>query len=162
MSNGTMAVWHHREDEEKDIIRYKGCGLDDVYLASGYEFEETPYGHGIRIKNLDSLHAQIGLYLAKHRKTLIGKEIRFLRHQMDLTQSELARLLGCNSQQVARYEKDQNKLTGPADRVIRILFEDHVAEVGSIREKLDTLDKMDDIDGRLVFTDVDGEWRHAA
>ncbi len=74
----------------KGIYRYKGCGLDDVYLASGYEIEETPYGSGVIIRNLQSLHVQIGLHLIKHRKKLAGKEIRFLRHQMDLTQSELA------------------------------------------------------------------------
>lgn len=163
MSDGNTAVWHHGEEKPKDIYRYKGCGLDDVYLASGYDLEETPYGSGVTIKNLESLHVQIGLHLIKHRKKLVGKEIRFLRHQMDLTQSELARLLGCDSQQVARYEKDQNKLTGPADRMIRILFEEHVAEVGSIRDMLNSLDQMDDTgDARLVFEDIEGQWRLAA
>ena len=163
MNKDNMAVWHHQGHEAKEIFRYTGCGLEDVYLASGYDIEETPYGQGVAIRNLESLHVQIGIYLAKNRKTLNGKEIRFLRHQMDLTQSELARLLGCNAQQVARYEKNKSRLIGPADRVIRVLFEEHVAEVGSIRDMLDALDRMDDTgDDRLVFEDVGGQWRHAA
>ncbi len=156
------AIWHHLGESEKGIYHYKGCGLDDVYLASGYEIESTPYGNGVRIKNLDSLHTQIGLYLIKCRKALSGKEIRFLRHHMDLTQSELARLFGCNVQQVARYEKNQNKLTGPADRILRILFEDHAKDIVSVRDLLSSLDEMDDGEDQMVFADTDGEWRHAA
>lgn len=155
-------IWHHDGEKNKEIIQYKGCGLDDVYLASGYDRYETPYGSGISIKNLESLHAQIGLHLIKYRKALSGKEIRFLRHQMDLTQSELARFFGCNVQQVARYEKDQNKLTGPADRLLRLLFEEHVRQSGSVRELLEFIDSMDDAaDDHIVFEVVDGEWRHA-
>ena len=156
------AIWHHEGENAKDIYHYKGCGLDDVFLASGYEIEQTPYGTGVRIRNLDSLHTQIGLYLIKCRKTLSGKEVRFLRHQMDLTQSELARLFGCNVQQVARYEKNQSKLTGPADRILRILFEEHAEQIGSVRDLLASVDEMDDSIDQMVFADEGGEWRHAA
>ncbi|MCZ7857079.1 helix-turn-helix domain-containing protein [Agrobacterium salinitolerans] len=155
-------VWHHSGEKRKDVLHYTGCGLDDVYLASGYDRYETPYGNGVSIKNLENLHKQIGLYLIKYRKVLSGKEIRFLRHQMDLTQSELARFFGCNVQQVARYEKDQNKLTGPADRLLRLLYEEHSRESGSVREILEFIDSMDDLTSdQIVFEDVDGQWRHA-
>lgn len=157
-----QTIWCYDGETEKPVLQYKGCGLDDVFLASGYEIERTPYGEGVRIKNLDSLHVQIGLHLVKYRKSLSGREIRFLRHQMDLTQSELARFFGCNVQQVARYEKEKSRLTGPADRILRILFEEHVNKTGSIREILSSLDEMDDSQDQMIFEDVDGEWRHAA
>jgi DNA-binding transcriptional regulator YiaG len=160
--NNNTPIWTHRGEQDKDIIKYTGCGLDDVYLASGYERIDTPYGTGLTIRNLENLHKQIGLHLTKYRKALSGKEIRFLRHQMDLTQSEMARFFGCNVQQVARYEKDANKLTGPADRLLRLLFEEHTREQGSVRELLESIDSMDDAPGEhIVFEDVDGEWRHA-
>jgi len=155
-------VWHHDGEAEKSVYHYKGCGLDDVYLKSGYDIEKTPYGNGVRVKNLDELHQQIGLYLVKFRKSLSGKEIRFLRHQIDLTQSELARFFGCNVQQVARYEKNENKLTGPADRLLRIIYEEHVKAEGSVREILEMLDSMDDTENNhIVLADVNGEWRYA-
>jgi putative transcriptional regulator len=157
------SVWHHHGESQKPLFHYKGCGLDDVYLASGYEVEQTPYGDGVRIKNLDSLHTQIGLYLAKSKKSLGGREIRFLRHQMDLTQSELARLFGCSGQQVARYEKNQSKLNGPADRMLRILFEEYTEQTGSVRELLGVLDSMDDNEAsKVVFAESNGEWKQAA
>ncbi|WP_092989642.1 hypothetical protein [Rhizobium sp. NFR03] len=160
--NNNTPIWKHSGEKSQDIIKYSGCGLDDIYLASGYEKVVTPYGSGISVKNLENLHKQIGLHLTKYRKALSGKEIRFLRHQMDLTQSELARFFGCNVQQVARYEKDSNKLTGPADRLLRLLFEEHIRETGSVRELLESIDSMDDVSGdQIVFEDVNGEWRHA-
>lgn len=160
--NADPHVWSREGDDEKEVLHYTGCGLDDVYLASGYERETTPYGDGVRIRDLDGLHLQIGLHLIRNRKSLSGKEIRFLRHLMDLTQSELARFFGCNVQQVARYEKDQSEIPGPADRILRILFEEHADEIGSVRERLERLDAVDDGAQRMVFEDVDGEWRHAA
>ena len=156
------SVWHHDGENEKELYHYKGCGLDDVYLTSGYEIENTPYGSGVRIRNMDELHKQIGLHLIKFRKSLSGKEIRFLRHQMGLTQSELARFFGCNVQQVARYEKDQNRLVGPADRMLRIIFEENINHIGSVRAILENLDSMDDNLEQIVFADVDGEWKKAA
>ena len=157
-----QTVWHHDGEDEKSVYHYKGCGLDDVYLKSGYDIEETPYGKGVSVKNLDELHMQIGLYLVKFRKTLSGKEIRFLRHQMDLTQSELARFFGCSVQQVARYEKDQSNLSVPADRLLRILYEEHIEREGSVRDILESLDNIDDSESNdIVLADVDGEWRYA-
>ncbi|EJK82895.1 type II toxin-antitoxin system MqsA family antitoxin [Agrobacterium sp. SHOUNA12C] len=161
MTNKTT-IWRHHGETNKDIIKYIGCGLDDIYLASGYEVHKTPYGEGVSIRNLDKLHKQIGLHLTKFRKALSGKEIRFLRHQMDLTQSELARFFGCNVQQVARYEKGENRLTGPADRLLRLLYEEHIRKTGSVRELLESIDSMDDAsDEQIIFEDVNGEWRHA-
>lgn len=155
-------VWSCEEEDEKDVLHYTGCGLDDVYLASGYQRETTPLGEGVRIRDLDSLHLQIGLHLIRNRKSLSGREIRFLRHQMDLTQSELAKFFGCNVQQVARYEKDQSQIPGPADRILRILFDEYADKIGSVRELLESLDAVDDGAQKMVFEDIDGKWRHAA
>jgi len=86
--------WSHVGDKGQEPLHYTECGLDDVYLVSGYERETTPYGDGIIIRDLDNLHKAIGIYLVQEKKVLNGKEIRFLRKQMDLTQSELSRYFG--------------------------------------------------------------------
>ena len=108
--------WLLSGEAAKRPYHYKGCGLDDIYLLSGYERKMTAHGMSVTIKNLDGLLRVIGDTLVARKKILDGKEIRFLRHQMDITQSELARLFGCDAQQVARYEKGQSKIPGPADR----------------------------------------------
>ncbi len=151
-------------EKVKEPFHYKGCGLDDVYLIGGYDKEETPYGNGLRIRNVDQLHAAIGKFLIRGKKVLRGKELRFLRLQMGLTQSDLARILGCNPQQVARYEKEQNEVPGPADRLIRLLYSDKIGPRKiSIKKLLNELDELDDqINGRMVFAEVDSNWKKSA
>ena len=75
--------WKLNGEPAKEPYHYKGCGLDDVYLVSGYDVDETPYGSGVRIRHLDKLHEAIGLYLVSSRKVLSGKELRFLRMKME-------------------------------------------------------------------------------
>jgi len=152
-------IWSHANDETMIPYHYLGCGLDDVYLANGYEIHNTDYGKGVRIKNLDELHDAISRYLVQFKKNLKGNEIRFLRHQMDVTQTELAQLMGCSSQTIARYEKEQSKFCGPADRMLRVLVEDHLQHNGSARDLLDLFDSMDDQGNvELLFEDKNGHW----
>ena len=158
-----IRAWSHANDAPKKLLHYTACGLDDVYLRSGYEIEQTPYGEGLSIKNLDELHRAIGAHLINKKKLLSGKEVRFLRHQMDLTQSELAALLGCDSQQVARYEKAENKIPGPSERILRLLFREHLKEKGSIRDLLSAIDEMDELTtDRMVFERGKTGWKEAA
>jgi putative transcriptional regulator len=158
-------TWHLQGEEKKDPFKYKGCGLDDVFLVSGYDVVSTHYGEGVVVRHLDKLHDAIGLFLVTNRKVLLGKELRFLRTEMGLTQSDLARFMGCNAQQVARYEKDQNEVPGPADRLIRLLYKDQVKEAGSklaIKKVLETLDRLDDaVSAPMVFRQVDSDWKKA-
>jgi putative transcriptional regulator len=159
----TQTGWYHVGDKPKAPYHYTACGLDDVYLLSGYEVEETPYGKGVGIKNADDLHAAIGAFLVNSKKSLSGKEIRFLRHQMDLTQSELARLFGTSTQQVARYEKEESDMPGPADRVLRLLYNEHIQSTTTVRDLLTVLDQMDDRGtSKRVFEQNHGDWKKAA
>lgn len=114
--------WAHSGRNDKKPLHYKECGLDDVYLVSGYEIEKTRHGEGLSIKDLDQLHVAIGRNLATQKKALSGKELRFLRTHMDLTQSQLGQYLGLSSQQIARYEKGESDISGPVDLLVRALF----------------------------------------
>ena len=153
----------HAGDPERDPLHYKACGLDDVYLCSGYVIEETLYGEGVSVKNIDELHQAIGKHLIAVRKTLAGKEVRFLRHQMDLTQSELGRLLGCDSQQIARYEKAQSAMPGPSDRLLRLLYREHLNQKIDVRLLLTQFESLDDVQNtRMVFERGASGWKSAA
>src|SRR5438105_1908513 len=71
--------WRYRGEKDKDPLHYVECGLDDIYLVSGYEIVDTPDGPGLSVKNLDELHKAIGYDLVNKKKLLSGKELRFLR-----------------------------------------------------------------------------------
>lgn len=151
------------DEEIKESLHYTACGLEDVYLLNGYEIHETDYGSGVSVNEAEDLHLAIGLDLIQNKKFLAGKELRFLRRQMDLTQSELGRLLGLSAQQVARWEKDKQNITGPVDRLLRMLFQEHAGGAFKMRELLESLDVMDDpVDERQVFSASSEGWRAAA
>lgn len=154
----------YKDEQPKEPYHYKECGLDDVYLLCGYEEHETPYGKGISVKDVDGLHKAIGQQLATHKKVLNGKEIRFLRKQMDNTQAELGKYLGVDAQTVARWEKDQIPIPGPADGLLRVLY---LAEVVlgklQVQKILASLAETDaPIKERQVFFPKDGKWQRAA
>ena len=86
----------------------------DIDVENGEEF--------VSIKNVDGLWNAIDLNLVTRNKTLSPKEIRFLRTQMDMTQSKLAGLLRMDDQTVARRQKKNCNIPGPADLGLRMLF----------------------------------------
>jgi DNA-binding transcriptional regulator YiaG len=101
---------------------YKECGLDNIYLDSGFTIENVDGEDYVSVENVDGLWKAIGLHLVTEQKTFDPKEIRFIRSQMGMTQSELAKYLRVDDQTVARWEKKKCKLPGPADFALRVLF----------------------------------------
>lgn len=115
---------------------YTECGLDDVYLLGGYAMvHDSDYGELVSVQDALGLHRAIGLHLVEDRKALSGKEVRFLRKEMDLTQAELGKLLGVTDQSVARWEKDQTPRHASADYLLRVLFAEHVHRRGGFNAR---------------------------
>jgi DNA-binding transcriptional regulator YiaG len=138
----------------REPFHYTQCGLDNVWLLNGFTRGEYGGQPTFSIKDIDGLHRAIGLALINTRKALSPKEWRFLRKQMDMTQSTLAEELDLSSQQVARYEKGESEINGPAEFAFRVLFlmsacKGQGAELGyrleNLRERLRTLRKSDEI-----------------
>lgn len=121
-----MNKFKHRNKADQPPYQYTMCGLDDVFLLSGYELVGTGYGSGVVIHDQDALHRAIGRYLSCYKKTLSGKEVRFLRHEMDLTQAELGRLLRVTDQTVARWEKGEVVVPGPEELLVRAYYLSHL------------------------------------
>jgi putative transcriptional regulator len=155
--------WKLLGAELKEPLHYPDCGLDDIYLLNGYETETTPYGSGISVQDTDGLRMAIARDLVSRKKVLNGKEVRFLRKQMDLTQSELGRLVGLDAQSVARWEKGQRVLKkGPAELLLRVIY------MGTDQGKVDplaVLRKLDELDAPMrecrVFKETNEGWRIA-
>lgn len=111
----------------KHPYQYRACGLDDVYLTSGFEAKNTAYGPSVTIHDIPGLHRAIGHSIIIDNKPLTAREFRFLRKNMDMTQEALAARLRVDVQTVARYEKDQTAIPGATDMVVRIMFAVHIA-----------------------------------
>ena len=108
--------------ELSDTLHYTACGLDDVYLLNGFTHETVDGEEFITIQDLEGLWKTIGRHLVMQRKALAPKQARFLREHMNLTQAELGAKLRVSDQTVARWEKGENHISGPADLMLRVLF----------------------------------------
>ena len=148
---------------EGELHHYRLSGLDYVYLVNGFQYHETEYGPGVSIEDIHGLHRAIAQDIVTDRAHLSGAEVRFLRKEMDLSQAGLAVMLGVDAQTVARWEKGQTDVTGPADRLIRILYLEHLGGNPDVRHLIDTLADLDEIEhGRRCFEETAEGWRTAA
>lgn len=128
-------------------FHYRRCGLDNIYLVNGFEVEHDEDGdHYVSVLDVDGLHKAIGFHLVSNRKILAPKEIRFLRKTLDLSQAELGRLINQSGQQIARWEKGENHISGPADRLLRLIFVGTLVRDGIIELPLQFLNRIDNLD----------------
>jgi DNA-binding transcriptional regulator YiaG len=119
---------------------YRGCGLDNIVLMNGFECIEDDDGEMlISVHDVDGLHRAIADYLIINRKQLSGKEIRFIRRQMGLSQSEMGIFMRLSDQQIARYEKDQFQLTGATDVLFRGFYKSFAENGVNLRQMANEL-----------------------
>jgi DNA-binding transcriptional regulator YiaG len=105
------------------MYHYRESGLPNVYLLNGYREIETPYGPGVSIEDVEGLHMVISHALVEEKPSLTGPEVRFIRKFLQLTQIQLAELLGVEDQSVRRWEKLAH-VPKQADHGIRLVFRD--------------------------------------
>lgn len=114
------------------MYHYRESGLRNVWLRNGYRVLDTPYGEAVEIEKVEQLHRAIaGAVLARPR--LSGREFRFLRCEMNLSQEALAQMLGNSAQSVALWEKGRGAPKW-ADRLIRALYREHTEGNASLKE----------------------------
>lgn len=70
--------------------QYSASGLHNIYLLNRVSVKNTSYGPMVTIDNMNGLHHAIGFHIIEKPEPMTGAEFRFLRKQMELTQTELA------------------------------------------------------------------------
>ncbi len=103
------------------MYHYTESGLRNVYLENGYTEIDTPYGKAISISNTDGLHKLIADTLIE-QPYLSGREFRFLRIELDMTQREVGDYLGVSAQAVALWEKSP-RVQRKVDQMIRAIYQ---------------------------------------
>lgn len=143
---------------------YTECGLSNICLMNGYRFIETPRGKSVSINDVEGLHKAIGLFLVKSQKDFSGEEVCFLRHEMNMSQSTLATLLGMSEQAVRRWENGQNQMPKPSESLLRLLYQEHVHDQNgkiatTLRRIANLEEKINDHVNQLCFEDTKNGWQ---
>jgi putative transcriptional regulator len=110
------------------MYHYTESGLRNVWLVNGLKRHKTGHSAGVSFDKLDALHREIGRWLCTVSPRLKGAEFRFLRLELDLTQTALAKLLGNDAQWVVLWKKGKVKVPTWADRLICALYREHRGE----------------------------------
>lgn len=100
---------------------YTECGLDNVVIR-GMQMPVDDAGEEVyTIRNILGLHRTIAHSIITSGHGMLPKELRFLRTEIGLTQSELAQTVQKDHQTVGRWERGEVPIDGNAELVIRLL-----------------------------------------
>ena len=142
---------------------YQECGLPNIWLVNGYQKIGTPYGEAVSICDVDGLDKAIAHALIAYKPKFTGREFRFLRKHLRLSQAGLANMLGNNEQSVALWEKKGNSPKW-ANNLLRLLVAESHGENSKVRE---TIERFNDVDRdayekSLHFEEREHSWNIAA
>lgn len=128
----------------KDRYHYLESGLDNVWLMDGFQFDQGPFGKTVAIHDIEGLHQAIARALIGKRQRLTGKEFRFLRTELLLSQSALANALGVRELTVGRWEKGQSEIPVATEAAVRQMYAESVGEHPRMRELLSRIADLED------------------
>lgn len=100
---------------------YTECGLDNVYIEGLNPCTDDEGDEIIAIPAVAQLHTAIAHGLVEKPFKLTGKELRFLRSEMGLTQVALGEILHVTGLTISRWEREECELDSNAETVVRIL-----------------------------------------
>ena len=96
--------------------------------------------------------------MVNKKRDLNGSDLRFLRHEMLMSQVVLAGLLEVSEHTIHRWESGKTDISKPAESLVRLLYREHIGRNNEIHEVLKRLaDLEDEIDG-LRLAETDGGW----
>lgn len=124
------------------MYHFTECGLDNIYLRNGFDEVETAEGRAVGIHALEQLHRVIAEGIVNKAGFLTGKELRFLRIELDLSQKALGDLMGKSDQMVAKWEKGESAIPILADKAVRDLYMESIGK-GAIAGLLKELSQLD-------------------
>lgn len=121
-----MAAYHYRE-----------CGLDNVMIDGVVPCRDDDGDEVVTIPNVTGLHHTIAVAIVHHKAGMSGKELRFLRTEMGMTQAELAKVVHHDTQSVGRWERSECPIEPNAEALIRLLAVERLglkSETDSVEE----------------------------
>jgi putative zinc finger/helix-turn-helix YgiT family protein len=111
----------------KTDYKYTESGLQNVILK-GITAYKCPQCRGINpiISKIKEVHKTIAQQLLKKDSLLTGKEIVYLRKEMNIKAKDLAQTLGVTKVTVSRWENEKEQISPACDRLIRLLYNNRI------------------------------------
>jgi DNA-binding transcriptional regulator YiaG len=140
------------------MYHYTQCGLPNVWLENGYTVKKTPYGKAVSVEDAQGLHRALALSLLEKQGRLTGKELKFLRLALELSQEGLGKLIGVADQSVSLWERT-GKVPQTADSLTRLLIAEQFKGNVKVMQTLDRINTVERIvHQRLVARETRRKW----
>jgi transcriptional regulator with XRE-family HTH domain len=120
---------------------YTECGLDNVVIEGLPVCKDQTGEETITIPAVGVLHHVIAQGIVTLPAKITGKELRFLRSELGMTQAELAETLRVSLLTISRWEREENPITDSAEMLVRLLADERLElganlSVSSVSEKV--------------------------
>lgn len=143
------------------MYHYRESGLQNVWLANGYHTKKTANGKAVSIVAADQLHEAIGRNIAR-KGYMTGGELRFLRKELDLSQSRFGKLIGASEESVSLWER-RGRVPKSACRIMQAIYLEKIDGNVKIKKLIEDLAELDrHHQEKVIFTDTADGWREAA
>lgn len=145
-----MNTQSQTDQNNNGLHQYRECGLDNVWICGGYKIIPGPDGERtISIVDLDGLHKCIAECLIKKSGLLTGAEFRFLRTELDLSQSTMGLLCGREERTVRGWEIGEKPVEEPANTIIRFVYQQRFNPKAQFEEVSRTIRELQALDKQL-------------
>lgn len=144
-----------------DRYHYTECGLDNVWLVNGFTLHETEYGMGVSIVDARSLHEALGCALIKKEGRLTGKEFRFLRGLLGLSQGTLASIHGVTENTISNWERGKGDIPTANEAMLRLCYQEQVAGDTALNiamRRVKHLERRIHENERIIAMTASGRW----
>lgn len=123
---------------------YIESGLTNVFIHGLEPTIDDDGDQVIEIPFVAALHAEIARGIVEREGQIDGPELRFLRTEMGLTQSQLAKMLDATGQTVGRWERDEVVIPALPETIIRRLAVEKL--LNSYAESIEELVRLSQAD----------------
>lgn len=104
-----------------NAYQYDECGLDNVMIHGVERIEDDNGAGAVEIPAINLLHTTIAIGIVSHANAMSPRELRFLRTEIGMTQSELASVTRVDKQTVGRWERGETPIKETAEVIVREL-----------------------------------------
>ena len=143
------------------MIPYPHFALANLFLENGYVCEQSPYGEITSYLDEDGLEECIRRILICTPIKMNGRQLRFLRRGLGLSQEAFGVLIDRDGQTIARLEKSSDEVPNFVDLEIRARYFSRFEPSKSIGEILSIHDGNARVPSeRIILSNSGGKWTY--
>jgi DNA-binding transcriptional regulator YiaG len=139
-----------------------GIGLSNVYLLNGFHIDSDDGDEAISYENIAGLYFEIGRAISSKPYTMRPDEFRFVRKQLEMSQSEVATLFDKSDQAIAKWEKGLLPVPKAESSLLKIVWLSQNVKASEFKSTVLSLNasfKANDQPPIFAFSFSNGVWQ---